>query len=229
MKFGITSEFDCSYLPSHKERLLVCVESSHKLNEAYSQLTSVGFRRSGEQLYRPHCIACQKCHSIRIPVVAFKASKSQKRLSNKNRDLSIKLSPKNRQAYYELFERYINELHSDGSMYPTSPEQYFSFTNAEWTNPLFIEAWHEDKLVAVAVTDRVGNSYSALYTFYEPTLQARSLGSFMVLKQIELCLQHHKDYLYLGYQIDECRKMNYKTKFAPYERFFDEKWHLYTK
>lgn len=229
MKFGITNEFDCSYLPRHKERLLVCVESSYKLNDAYKELSAVGFRRSGEQLYRPHCNSCQKCHSVRVLAANFKPSKSQKRILNKNRDLSIRLSPKNRQSYYELFESYINQLHSDGSMFPTSPEQYFSFTNAEWTSPLFLEAWKENELVAVAVTDRVGTSYSALYTFYEPALQSRSLGTFMIMQQIELCLQHHKDYLYLGYQIDECRKMNYKTKFTPYERFFEEKWHLYTK
>lgn len=228
MKFGITSEFGCSYLDGRQERLLVCVEPSNKLKQAYSQLSTVGFRRSGQQIYRPHCESCNQCHSIRLPVSLFKPSKSQKRIRSKNKDLSVKLSTRCQPDYYPLFERYINTLHKDGSMYPTSPEQFHAFIESEWTQPLYLEAWLDEQLIAVAVTDKLDSAYSALYTFYAPELQTRSLGTFMVLEQIKLCEAHLKDYLYLGYQIDDCKKMNYKTKFKPYERFFAEEWHLHS-
>lgn len=83
--------------------------------------------------------------------------------------------------------------------------------------------------MAVAVTDEVNNALSALYTFYAPELQSRSIGTFSILQQIELAKKMNKSYLYLGYQIDQCAKMNYKQKFIPNERFFADKWHLLTK
>ena len=54
MKFGITQIFGCSYLPDEREQLLVYADSTEQLALRYGQLIQVGFRRSGEQIYRPH-------------------------------------------------------------------------------------------------------------------------------------------------------------------------------
>ena len=80
MKFGITQSFSCSYLPDEQERLLVYAEEDPFLSSRYSQLIQAGFRRSGEQIYRPHCVNCSKCQSVRIPVDVFVPSRSQKRV-----------------------------------------------------------------------------------------------------------------------------------------------------
>ena len=53
MKFGITQTFDCSYLPRKEEQLLVYVGSHTDSATHYPQLIQAGFRRSGEQVYRP--------------------------------------------------------------------------------------------------------------------------------------------------------------------------------
>jgi arginine-tRNA-protein transferase len=229
LKFGITQEFDCNYLDDRKEQLLVCVEPAPVLQAVFSNLTESGFRRSGEQVYRPLCKACNQCHSIRVLARASKLSKSQKRVLSKNKDLQIKVSKINKPEYYLLYEKYVNEVHSDGTMYPASEEQYYGFVNCEWQHPIFLEAYLDEKLIGVAVTDKLDHGYSALYTFFEPNLSKRSLGIFFILKQIQLTAEDNLPYLYLGYQVDACKKMNYKQNFYPHERFFDNKWHLSLK
>jgi arginyl-tRNA--protein-N-Asp/Glu arginylyltransferase len=228
MKFGITQSFDCSYLPQQQEKLLIYAEDKPP-GPYYETLLEVGFRRSGEQIYRPHCDLCQACQSIRIPVVMFRPTKSQKRLLNRNQDIKVVVSEVNKAQYYALYEQYINQRHDDGSMYPASEKQYASFLSCNWITPLFIEFFLAERLIAVAVTDQLQGSLSALYTFFAPDQQARSLGTFAVLQQISIAAQRGKKYVYLGYQIDSCQKMSYKRNFLPHERFFQDKWQLITK
>lgn len=229
MKFGITQQFDCSYLSDQQEQLLVLVEDNEPSQQDYDLLITSGFRRSGEQIYRPHCATCNACQSIRILTTRFTPSKGQKRIIKRNADLDIKLSHQDKAEYFPLYETYINQRHADGSMFPASHEQYQSFIYANWTSPLFIELYLDSELVAVAVTDQLDQGLSALYTFFKPELAFRSIGTFAILTQIEQAKALNKKYLYLGYQVDACPKMNYKDKFFPYERFFANKWHQFTK
>lgn len=229
MKFGLTQQFDCSYLTDQKEQLLVFVDDKQTSEHHYEQLISSGFRRSGEQIYRPHCPHCHACQSIRIPVAKFTPSKSQARVSKRNRDMQILINDQDSAEYYPLYERYINLRHSEGSMYPASYQQYLNFVRCAWTKPLFLEFRLNDELVGVAVTDQLKHAFSALYTFFKPELSHRSIGTFAILSQIEQAKRQAKQYLYLGYQVDACAKMNYKSKFFPHERFFANKWHQFLK
>ncbi len=229
MKFGVTMPSPCSYLPEQQEQLLIYVNDNKPSINDYDLLINAGFRRSGTQVYRPHCSACHACESIRIPVAKFRASKSQKRLLKRNQDLTVKVSKHNQDYYYPLYETYINQRHADGSMYPASQEQYNGFILNPWHKALFIEMYAQDELIAVAVTDLLPSSLSALYTFFKPSEEKRSLGSFAILQQIALAQSINKAYLYLGYQIDACQKMAYKQNFLPHERFLDDKWQLITK
>jgi arginyl-tRNA--protein-N-Asp/Glu arginylyltransferase len=229
VKFGLTQAFSCSYLPEEKEQLLVFAETEQPDEQQYELLIGAGFRRSGEQIYRPHCPACQACQSIRIPVSLFGPSKSQKRVLKRNQDLRIQVSESDTSDYYPLYEQYINQRHDDGSMYPASIKQYQSFIKNSWACPLFIEFHLKDKLVAVAVTDNLPHSLSALYTFFAPDLADRSIGTLAILQQISLAADLKKQFVYLGYQVDACKKMNYKVNFLPHQRFFDAKWQLITK
>tara|TARA_R110002167_G_scaffold93030_1_gene249604 strand:+ start:746 stop:1444 length:699 start_codon:yes stop_codon:yes gene_type:complete len=229
MKFGITTPFTCSYLPEQDERLLVFMSETQPTIAEYDFLIGAGFRRSGTQVYRPHCEACKACESIRLPVHMFRPSKSQKRIMKRNQDLTVRISNSDKPEYYPLYESYINQRHDDGSMYPATLEQYQGFILSPWNNALFIELYANDELIAVAVTDNLVSSLSALYTFFKPEEQQRSLGSFAILQQIELAKSLNKPFLYLGYQIDTCQKMSYKQNFLPHERFFNDKWQLITK
>jgi arginyl-tRNA--protein-N-Asp/Glu arginylyltransferase len=229
MKFGLTQQFPCSYLADKDERLLVFVGDNASIESSYGQLIDSGFRRSGEQIYRPHCPNCNACQSVRVLVEEFVPSRGQKRVQKRNDDIEIKISHENKASYYPLYESYINHRHADGSMFPANIEQYLGFVSAKWHTPLFIEFYLLQKLIAVAVTDDMPNGLSALYTFFHPDMSERSIGTFAILSQIQQARSLNKQYLYLGYQVDACAKMNYKIKFLPYERFFANKWHQFTK
>ncbi|WP_100657074.1 arginyltransferase [Alteromonas flava] len=229
MKFGLTQTFECSYIPAQREQLLVYVEENDDQNAQYELLIRAGFRRSGEQIYRPHCPNCNACESLRIPVHEFRPSKSQKRILAKNNDVSVQYRREALPEHYQLYERYISGRHADGSMYPPSPSQYENFIHCSWNQPLFFEAWHADKLIAVSVVDELSDAYSALYTYFAPELADRSPGKLMILKILEHAQNQAKDFVYLGYQIDACQKMNYKKDFYPHERFFANQWHRITK
>ena len=229
MKFGITDTFNCSYLEDQEERLLVYVGGGVSQMADYEYLLGSGFRRSGDQVYRPHCPTCSACRSLRISVADFNPSKNQKRVISKNRDITSRTSNVNKPEYYTLYQRYISERHADGSMFPPTPEQYQSFINDDWRNTLYVELHLEGELAAVAVTDVMQDCLSALYTFFDPNLTHRSLGTLAILEQINQARLLEKHYLYLGYQIDSCQKMNYKSKFLPNEQYIDHQWIRFQK
>lgn len=228
-QFGQTKSFKCNYLSDQEERLIVVMNPEELNNNNYQFLLHNGFRRSGNQVYRPNCGACHSCESLRLPVDRFKPSKSQKRIAAYNKHFSVGLTKKAKQSYYPLYEKYINTVHKDGSMYPASQEQYNGFIFSEQIPQLFIEIYDGAKLIAVAVCDKLKDSLSALYTFYDPKYQKNSLGKFCILSQIDITQKLNLQYLYLGYQIDECPKMNYKSHYYPHQRLQNNKWLEYSK
>ncbi|TKB43746.1 arginyltransferase [Thalassotalea mangrovi] len=223
-QFGLTQHFACNYLPEKKERLMVVMNHELLSNENYQRLLEAGFRRSGNQVYRPHCKNCDACESLRVPVQEFAPTRSQKRVLKINQDIEIQISSLEKPTYYPLYKRYINAIHQDGGMYPANREQYNNFIFSKNISQLFIELYLEQKLVSVAVTDNLPNALSALYTFYDPDLPKRSLGILSILSQIKVAQQLQKNFLYLGYQIDDCSKMNYKSRYFPHQRLQGERW-----
>lgn len=224
LKVGLTPKHPCSYLPGQKEQLLVLLDKQLLCPGGYEQLLSAGFRRSGSDIYRPHCQLCSACESLRIDVERFAPSRSQKRIARLNRDLDITLSEQDKPEYFDLYARYISQRHPDGTMYPANRDQYQGFLLCDWLPPLFIEFRYEQRLVAVAVTDPLEQSLSALYTFYEPGFEHRSLGTFAIMSQVAIAKAQHKKWLYLGYQVDDCQKMNYKQHFRPHQRLVAGHW-----
>lgn len=213
---GVTQTFPCSYLENQLEQLLVLQDDPIGL-ELFERLLALGFRRSGGTIYKPQCPNCNACLPIRIPTQQFIPSRRQKRTLRNNKDIIWKVVDKQQEYHYDLYERYINERHQDGPMYPASKEQYQHFINSGWLAPHYIELWNGDALIAVAVTDVMPNSLSAIYSFFCPNEHKRSLGSLLILLQCRLAKLMNKDFVYLGYQIDESRKMNYKRSYLPYQ------------
>ena len=228
-KLGLTKTFSCNYLDKQQEQLLIALDDRLHNNKSYTWLMEQGFRRSGEQIYRPHCPNCSQCESIRVLVDKFSLSKSQNRLVKRNSIFNIRRSTKVKAIYYPLYERYINTIHHDGSMFPATLEQYNSFLTNDITEQLFIETWHENKLISVAVTDCLENALSAVYTFYHPDYRKFGLGVFSIINQIKLSQALNKTFLYLGYQIDDCQKMNYKNKYFPHQRLVGNSWLIVNK
>ena len=228
-KLGITKSFPCNYLPEQEERLLIAVDEILHDREHYGWLMQQGFRRSGNDIYRPHCTACQACKSLRVLVNDFIPSKSQKRLLKRNQQFNVTLSKEVKESYYPLYEQYVNNIHSDGSMYPATPEQFQSFTHNDITQQCYIEVWHDGVLISVAVTDDIPDALSAVYTFYDPSYRKQGLGVYSILKQIEMASQLKRQFLYLGYQIDECSKMNYKNRYTSHQILVENQWQTVNK
>ena len=224
LRIGLTPEHGCSYLPDEAEQLMVLLDDKHRNPVGYENLLVAGFRRSGNDLYRPHCQGCSACHSLRIPVRQFTASRSQKRIQHNNRDIRLVLSTQDKPEYYDLFARYIHERHHDGSMFPATRNQYDGFLLCDWLTPYLLEFRLNQQLVALAITDPLPHSLSAMYTFFDPAFADRSLGTLAILTQLELAQRMNRQWLYLGYQVDACRKMKYKTKFHPHELLCGHEW-----
>jgi len=195
------------------------------------QLTDMGFRRSGEHIYRPWCEGCGECKSVRVPVAGFNVSKSQKRVLTRNKDLQVSFElPSCADEIYNLYANYIIQRHSDGDMYPPSLEQFENFLcQAPPTSQTrFVCFRLEQKLLAVAVVDLLPKGVSAIYTFFDPAYKIRSLGRLAVLWQIRWAQSQAMDFVYLGYWIKDCQKMAYKAEYQPLQVFEDLIWQTLT-
>jgi arginine-tRNA-protein transferase len=228
-QLGITQSFPCNYLPDQQERLLVATDERLHNSKHYAWLMAQGFRRSGDQIYRPHCEFCSACKSLRVLVNEFTLSKSQKRNVKRNNHFTVHISSKVKDSYYPLYENYINTLHKDGSMFPATTEQYKSFISCNITEQIYLEIWHDNELISVAVTDVLKDALSAVYTFYHPDYNQHGLGVLSILKQLSLAHEMEVKYLYLGYQIDECKKMNYKNRYYPHQVLIENSWQTVNK
>ena len=225
IKFFSTTTHVCSYLTGEQAVTLFADPKCHMSLRLYTDLSDLGFRRSGNYVYRPHCSACNACVAVRIPVERFQMNRQQQRVWRHNNDMVVRtLPPEFREDHYALYDRYISERHKDGDMYPPSPEQYNSFLISEWADTCFFEFRVGEKLIAVAVCDALSNGLSAVYTFFDPDAASRSPGSFAILWQIEEARRRHLPSLYLGYWIKNCQKMSYKIAYRPIELLINNEW-----
>lgn len=226
LRFYQTLPHACSYL-DEQEATTLFLDPQHTVTaEIYDALTQVGFRRSGQHLYRPHCQACNACKSVRVRVADFKPTKQQRRTINRNKDLTWEILPTHfTDEQYQLYENYINSRHADGDMYPASEEQFRSFLLVDKSWGSLVEFRNPSgKLLAVAAIDKLKDGLSAIYTFFDPEENRRSLGGFAVLWQLEQAVRLQLPYVYLGYWINDCRKMNYKQAYQPLEILEKQEW-----
>ena len=73
-------------------------------------------------------------------------------------------------------------------------------------------------LIAVGVIDILPNGVSSVYLFYHPSFSHNlvALGKLAILKEIEFTQQQVElQYYYLGYYIESCPKMRYKSDYKP--------------
>jgi leucyl-tRNA---protein transferase len=80
------------------------------------------------------------------------------------------------------------------------------------------------ELLAVALTDVLGDGLSMVYSFFDSNEATRSLGTFMILDHITRARRMGLPYVYLGYWVQGSRKMHYKGRFLPQERLTADGW-----
>ncbi len=223
LQLGLMQKTPCPYLPFQEARNAIVIDEDFHTPDGYDVLIQSGYRRTGNNIYRPYCDTCQACHSLRINMLDFHPSKSQKKHLKQLKNLNVLFKSNLDDNWFSLYERYISQRHNTGSMYPANKDEFIDFTHSQWQNVTFMHVYENNILIAIAVTDIVPSGLSALYTFFEPE-HHYSLGSLCILSQIKKAKKLDLPWVYLGYQIDNCQGMNYKTKFKPNERFINGEW-----
>ncbi|HIF17482.1 MAG: arginyltransferase [Cycloclasticus sp.] len=230
LELYISSPQACDYLKDNKAKSIFISPDVNITPGIYEHLISIGFRRSGQHAYRPHCDACRACISCRLDVNQFVPSRSQKRLMAKNENLIFKpLESTFSEEYYDLYKRYQSYKHPGGSMESFGPDEYKAFLCQSFGNNIVYETRLNGQLIAVAITDVFSDALSAVYTFFDPEYSSRSIGTYNLLQQINATKQLKKKHLYLGYYIKDSLKMSYKANFRPIEMFIEGEWTSYSK
>ncbi len=217
----------CSYLAAKEAKTLFLDPQAKLTGDLYGQLIDQGYRRSGGMIYRPECDQCSQCLPARVPVDLFQPRRSQRRIREKWRSAQTVIRNADfRPEHFSLYCRYIDARHPDGGMNAASEQQYLDFLTSPWSDTLFVEFHLDGQLLAVAVTDRLPQGLSAIYTFFDPNCAKLSPGVFAILWQIAETRRLGLNQFYLGFMVPGCRKMEYKSEYRPLEIFNyrKEKW-----
>lgn len=235
-QFYLTAPSPCPYLKGKQERKVF----THLIGERAARLNDVlshgGFRRSQTIAYRPACENCKACVSVRVPVADFVHTRSFRRVQADNRDISSQMrtaTPTSEQ--YSTFRAYLDQRHADGGMADMTVLDYAMMVEDTHVNTQLVEyrlsgdglplnRQGEGPLIGVSLTDVLADGLSMVYSFYEPAMAARSVGTFMILDHIARTQAMGLPYLYLGYWVEGSRKMAYKGRFLPQERLGPNGW-----
>ena len=124
---------------------------------------------------------------------------------------------------YAIFRGYLDSRHRDGGMADMTVLDYAMMVEDSHIETRIIEYRRRElpplphvgeasrsagDLVAIALTDVLGDGLSMVYSFFEPDEAARSLGTFMVLDHIARAQRMGLSYVYLGYWVRGSRKMD---------------------
>ena len=235
-QFYLTAPSACPYLPGKEERKVFTHIVGKRARDLNEVLTQGGFRRSQTIAYRPACETCRACVSVRVVVDDFEPSANMRRVLRTNRDMvggAVLNRPSSDQ--YGLFRRYLDARHADGGMVDMTVLDYAMMVEDSHVETMIVEyrgrgpdtAIHgrgTGELAAVCLTDILADGLSMVYSFYDPALADRSLGTLMILDHIARAKAKGLPYLYLGYWVEGSRKMDYKARFLPQERLMPQGW-----
>ncbi len=225
LQFYLTIDSPCPYLADRAAANIVPDPSVPLTAPLYDQLIDLGFRRSGEHVYRPHCKTCQACVPLRVNVDEFRPRRTDRRLLSRCESLDVEVTAARfKESHYQLFQRYTASRHEDGAMASMSPDEYMGFIASDWSRSWFAEIRDGGRLIAVAVYDQVRTGLSAVYTFFDPEYAAFAPGRFAVLWEIEQARRMGLSYVYLGFWIEESAKMAYKIDYQPAEGYINNQW-----
>jgi leucyl-tRNA---protein transferase len=234
-QFYLTAPSPCPYLPGKEERKVFTHLVGDRAPELNDLLTHGGFRRSQSIAYRPACETCRACVSVRVVVADFRPSRNMRRVFDRNSDIFGEMRATGPTAeQYSVFRTYLDSRHYDGGMADMTVLDYAMMVEDSHVETRMVEyrrggpdsdfGGRGGDLLAVALTDILGDGLSMVYSFFEPEEARRSLGTFMILDHIARARRMGLPYVYLGYWVRGSRKMDYKGRFVPQERLKSEGW-----
>ncbi len=235
-QFYLTAPSPCPYLPGQDERKVFTHLVGERAAELNNVLTQGGFRRSQSIAYRPACETCRACVSVRVVAADFKPTASMRRVSDRNRDVVAEMrGPTPTSEQYSVFRAYLDARHRDGGMADMTVLDYAMMVEDSHVDTRLVEyrlrgresaitGHRGGELLAVALTDVLHDGLSMVYSFFEPDVAHRSLGTLMILDHIARARAMGLAYVYLGYWVPGSRKMDYKGRFLPQERLTPAGW-----
>jgi arginine-tRNA-protein transferase len=237
-EFYVTAPQPCPYLSGRLERKIFTHLTPEKSSAMVDNLLKGGFRRSQNIAYMPYCDGCQACVSVRIVVDEFQPTRSMRRIARGNEDLHTRrVGAIATSEQYSLFRDYIGARHSDGGMADMSVFDYSMMVEDSAVDTFITEYRRKPgsrllssavtgdlPLAAAALCDKLSDGLSLVYSYYDPDLRDRSLGSYIILEHIEHAKRLKLPFVYLGYWIEGSRKMAYKSRFMPQERLTRNGW-----
>lgn len=240
-QFFLTAPSPCPYLEGQFERKVFTHLVGSKAPEMNDLLTQGGFRRSQNIAYRPACETCRACVSVRILAQEFSPSRSMRRVLQRNSDLvGVMRDAEPSTEQYSLFRAYLDARHRKGGMSDMTVLDYAMMVEDTHVDTKvieyrrrgpdsFITGTGQGELLAVALTDRMSDGLSMVYSFFDPELEERSLGTFMILDHIARVVAMGLPHVYLGYWVKGSRKMNYKRRFVPQEHLGPKGWERFAE
>lgn len=237
-QFYLTAPSPCPYLPGREERKVFTHLVGEKARALNDVLSEGGFRRSQSIAYRPACEGCKACISVRICVDDFREGRSFRRVLSANADLLGSFRPPTPTSeQYALFQSYISSRHGSGGMVDMSALDYAMMVEDTHVKTYLVEYRKRvppgaepgqlrarGDLFAVALTDILSDGLSMVYSFFNPNIPHRSLGTHIILDHIAKARSMQLPYVYLGYWVKGSRKMDYKQRFMPQERLSPQGW-----
>lgn len=231
-RFFVTSAAPCPYLPGRSERKVFTELKGPHADQLNDALGRIGFRRSQTVAYRPSCVDCAACISVRVVADEFRASATQKRNFKRNSDLVTTVCrPWSTSEQFELLQRYLGARHPGGGMASMDETDF-----ADMVEHTPVETWMVEyreptvdgtpgRLVGVCLTDRQGDGLSMIYSFYEPEHTHRSgLGNYIILEHIHRARGEGLPFVYLGYWVEGSARMQYKIRYRPLEKLGRDGW-----
>ena len=231
-RFFVTTPSPCPYLPGRTERKVFTELKGPQADALNDALSRIGFRRSQTVAYRPSCLDCRACVSVRVVAEEFCPSSTQKRALKRNGDLIVtECRPWATAEQFALLQRYLASRHPGGGMAAMDEIDFADMVEHTTVTSSMIEYREPDedggpgRLIGACLTDRQGDGLSMIYSFYDPDDGARAgLGNYIILEHIRRAAAEGLRYVYLGYWVDGSSRMQYKVRYRPLERLEATGW-----
>ena len=238
-QFFLTAPSPCPYLEGQEERKVFTHLVGERAGELNDLLTHGGFRRSQSIAYRPACETCRACVSVRILAGEFAPTRNMRKMLQRNADLigaQHDAEPSTEQ--FSLFRAYLDSRHRRGGMSDMTVLDYAMMVEDTHVDTKIIEYRRRGpdsfitgrgtgELIAVALTDKMSDGLSMVYSYYDPEQADRSLGTYMILDHVARARAAGLPHVYLGYWVNGSRKMDYKVRFTPQEHLGPKGWERY--